>query len=239
MTILNTVEKTLFELVDIEVLENTNIKHNMYDIMVADDNSFCLSNGIISHNSAIGFFLNVRDISKSGAYPLRGIIMNTWDMKPADVLKNKELSELISVLGLDINNPDSVDNLTYASIATLTDADHDGIGHIAPLLIAFFYKFWPRLLSEKRVNITRSPIMISKKGKDIKTFFDYDGAHEFKQTSVGYDHRYIKGLGLLTESEYDTIINTPTFDTITVDAAEYFQIMFGNNADLRKEFMMR
>lgn len=194
---------------------------------------------IMEGDSALGFFLNVRDSSKSGAYPLRGVIMNTWDMKPADVLKNKELSELISVLGLDINNPDSVDNLTYSSIATLTDADHDGIGHIAPLLIAFFYKFWPRLLTEKKVNITRSPIMISKKGKDTKTFFDYDSASEFKQNSVGYDHRYIKGLGLLTENEYDVVINAPTFDTVTVDDASLFQVMFGGDADPRKEFMMR
>jgi len=91
-------------------------------------------------------------------------------MKPADVLKNKELSELVAILGLDINDANSVDNMTYRGVATLTDADHDGAGHITPLLIAFFYKFWPRLLSEKRIHITRSPIMISTNGKDVKWF---------------------------------------------------------------------
>ena len=193
---------------------------------------------LVEGDSAMGFLLKVRDANKLGAYPLRGVIMNTWDMKPAEVLKNKELGELIAILGLDINDPDSVDNMTYRGIATLTDADHDGAGHISPLLVAFFYKFWPRLLSEKRVHITRSPIMISTNGKDTKWFFTYEEANEFKQNSKGYTHRYIKGLGSLTEAEYDRVINNPTLDTVTVDDANFFKVMFGNDVALRKTFMM-
>jgi DNA gyrase/topoisomerase IV subunit B len=88
-------------------------------------------------------------------------------MKPADVLKNKELSELIAILGLDINDPNSVDHMNYQRVATLSDADVDG-AKIATLLVGFFYKFWPRLLTEHRIGITRSPIMISTNGKDEK-----------------------------------------------------------------------
>jgi len=194
---------------------------------------------IVEGDSAMGFLLKVRDPNKVGAYPLRGVIMNTWDMKPADVLKNKELSELISVLGLDITNPNSVDNMTYEHIATLTDADHDGIGHISPLLIAFFYKFWPRLLLEKKVKITRTPIMISTKGKDVKWFYTYEEASEFKSNNGGWKHRYIKGLGSLTEEEYSVIINEPTYDTVTVDDASIFQMMFGKDSQLRKNYMFQ
>ena len=194
---------------------------------------------IVEGDSAMGFLLKVRDPNKVGAYPLRGVIMNTWDMKPADVLKNKELSELISVLGLDITNPNSVDDMTYEHIATLTDADHDGIGHISPLLIAFFYKFWPRLLKEKKVKITRTPIMISTKGSDIKWFYTYEDANEFKTNNAGWKHRYIKGLGSLTEDEYDTIINKPVYDTVTVDDAGLFQMMFGKDSQPRKEYMFQ
>lgn len=192
---------------------------------------------IVEGDSAMGFLLKVRDPNKVGAYPLRGVIMNTWDMKPADVLKNKELSELISVLGLDITNPNSVDDMTYENIATLTDADHDGIGHISPLLIAFFYKFWPRLLNEKRVKITRTPIMISTKGKDVKWFYTYKEASEFKSAQDGWKHRYIKGLGSLQEDEYHTIINQPQYDVVTVDDANIFQMMFGKDSQLRKDYM--
>jgi DNA topoisomerase-2 len=193
---------------------------------------------IVEGDSAMGFLLKVRDANKVGAYPLRGVIMNTWDMKPADVLKNKELSELVAVLGLDINNPNSVDNINYESIATLTDADHDGIGHISPLLIAFFYKFWPRLLTEKRVKITRTPIMISTQGSEVKWFYTYEEAAAFKAEGKNWKHRYIKGLGSLTEEEYDTIINKPQYDTVTVDDASIFQMMFGKNSELRKQYMM-
>ena len=191
---------------------------------------------IVEGDSAMGFLLKVRDPDTVGAFPLRGVIMNTWDMKPAEVLKNKELSELVAVLGLDINDQDSVDNMTYKYIATLTDADHDGIGHISPLLIAFFYKFWPRLLLENRVQITRTPIMISTKDKTVKWFYTYEEAQEFKKNE-GWKHRYIKGLGSLTEDEYHVIINKPMYDTVTIDDASVFQMMFGKESSLRKEYM--
>lgn len=199
----------------------------------SDDATLALVEG----DSAMGFLIKVRDPKKIGAYPLRGVIMNTWDMKPADVLKNKELSELIAILGLNINDPNSVDDMSYQNVATLTDSDHDGSGHISPLIVAFLYKFWPRLFDEKRVKITRSPIMISTNGKNTKWFYTYEEANEFKKDCKGYNHRYIKGLGSLTESEYSKIINEPVFDTVTVDDASYFQMMFGSDAQLRKEFM--
>ena len=194
---------------------------------------------IVEGDSAMGFLLKVRDPNKVGAFPLRGVIMNTWDMKPADVLKNKELSELVAVLGLDINDPESVDNMAYKHVATLTDADHDGIGHISPLLIAFFYKFWPRLLTEHRVKITRTPIMISTFNNKVEWFYTYEEASEFKQGNSNWKHRYIKGLGSLTEEEYDVIINQPRYDTVSVDDAGLFQMMFGKDSNLRKEFMFQ
>ncbi len=208
-------------------------------------NRFDATLKIVEGDSAMGFLLKVRDPNKVGAFPLRGVIMNTWDMKPADVLKNKELSELVAILNLDINDPDSVDNMTYRYVATLTDADHDGIGHISPLLIAFFYKFWPRLLEEQRVKITRTPIMITEGGikggmkgdESWSTWsYTYEEANERKKRSDG-KHRYIKGLGSLREDEYDIIVNKPVYDIVTVDDVKYFQMMFGQDSKLRKEFM--
>lgn len=195
---------------------------------------------LVEGDSAMGFLLKVRDPSKIGAYPLRGVILNTWDMKPADVLKNKELGELVSILGLDINDPNSVDDMTYSGIATLTDADHDG-EKIAVLLIGFFYKFWPRLITEGRIHITRSPIMISTNKKDTKWFYSYRSAQEFKNSSEskGYTHRYIKGLGSLQEFEYDKVINQPVLDTITMDSPELMEMMLGSDSGKRKKFMMK
>ncbi len=189
-------------------------------------------------DSAIGFLLKVRDPKHVGGYPLRGVIMNTWNMKPADVLKNKELSELISILNLNINDPDSVDNMTYKNVAILTDADHDG-NHIAGLLVAFFYKYWPRLFSEQRIHMTRTPIMISSKSNKVEWFYSYNEAKGFKVSaaSSGFKHRYIKGLASLTEEEYHTIINKPVFSTINIDDDTKFEMMFGSDASLRKDWL--
>ena len=189
-------------------------------------------------DSAIGFLLKVRDPKTVGGFPLRGVVMNTWDMKPADALKNKELSELVAVLGLDINDPDSVDNMSYKHVATLSDADHDG-NHIAALLMAFFYKFWPRLFSEGRIHMTRTPIMISNKDKDVKWFYEYQAGKDFKANdkSKGYKHRYIKGLASLTEDEYHSIINSPVLSKIEIDDAAWFQVMMGSDSSPRKQWL--
>jgi DNA gyrase/topoisomerase IV subunit B len=187
-------------------------------------------------DSAMGFLLKVRDAKVTGGFPLRGVVMNVFDKKPADVLKNKELSELVAVLNLDINDPDSVDNMDYAKVATLADADHDG-NHISGLLLAFFYKFWPRLFTEGRIAITRTPIMISTKGKTTEWFYSYNEASAFKANNTGWHHRYIKGLASLTEPEYDVIINQPRFDLIEIDNHKWFEVMFGKDSAPRKQWL--
>jgi DNA topoisomerase-2 len=188
--------------------------------------------------SASGFCIKVRDPKMHGMYPLRGKVMNIWDMKASDVLKNKELSELVAVLGLNINDPSSAQFAHYKNIAILADADKDG-GHIAALLVTFFYKFWPKLLADGRIRITRTPIMISTKGKETSWFYTYKEAEEFKKdVTNGYAHRFIKGLGSLEESEYSVILNDPTMDQVTVDDEGLFEVMFGSDSSLRKKFML-
>ena len=190
-------------------------------------------------DSATGFFLSVRDPKMHGIYPLRGVIMNTWDLKPADVLKNKELSEVIAILGLNINEPNNLSNMTYQDIWTLADADVDG-NKISTLLIAFFYKFWPKLFEQGRVSMLKTPIMISsKKGQDDRWFYTYDEAEAFKtENGKTWSIRYIKGLGLLTEDEYSRILRQPVLYNISIDSPELFKMMFGSDSAPRKEYMM-
>lgn len=193
---------------------------------------------LVEGDSAASSFLEVRDPKTTGAYPLRGVIMNTWDMKPADVLKNKELSELIAILGLNVNDPKSCREISYKKVAIMCDADKDGY-HIASLLVAFFYKFWPKFVEDGLLSIVRSPIMISTSGKDVKWFYTYEEARSFKDTSKGYKHRYIKGLGSLETNEYSVIVNDPVLDVISVDDPSRFEMMFGKSSDARKEFMLK
>lgn len=193
---------------------------------------------LVEGDSAASSFIEVRDPQKSGAYPLRGVVMNTWDLKQAEVLKNKELSELVAVLGLDINEPKSYNDMSYKKVAIMCDADQDG-NHIATLLVAFFFKFWPNMVKEGLVSIVRSPIMISDNGKETKWFYSYNDARDFKDNAKGYKHRYIKGLGSLQEMEYRKIVNEPVLDIISVDKSDMFDMMFGKDAEKRKEYMMQ
>ena len=188
-------------------------------------------------DSAIAGMVASRDPAKVGGFPLRGVVPNTWNMSKVDVLKNKELSEIIAILGLNINDPDSVDSMYYKYVSTLTDADHDG-AHIATLLLAFFYKFWPRLFEEGRVSVTRSPIMIATDGKKSEWFYDYDSGEQFKLKNPKWKIRHIKGLASLEPEEYSKMLNSPKQDAVKVDDPHMFEMMFGVNSDLRKQYMM-
>ena len=94
---------SLFELVDIIEIEEYH-KCNMIDIEVEEDHTFILSNGLISHNSAAGNGIKVRDPKKHGFFPLRGMPMNTFGAKHKDILDNKELSNIMAILGLRFDN---------------------------------------------------------------------------------------------------------------------------------------
>lgn len=192
---------------------------------------------IVEGDSACSNIINVRNPEKTGAFPLRGVIPNTWDKKPVDVLQNKELSELIAILGLDVRDKDSWKDMTYGTVTIFTDADADGAGHISPLIVCFFYRFWPGLIENGKLSILLSPIQISSKGNKSEWSYDYESAEQFKAKQPTWDHRYIKGLAQLTEAEFDVVINKPKEQFVTVDDVDFMQIMF-EGGDHRKQFLM-
>lgn len=184
--------------------------------------------------SAIGYLLKVRNREKIGGLPLRGKVLNTWGMKANKILENAELSDIISSLNLELGVQD-ISGMYYNDIAIMTDADYDGIGSIFPLLLAFFYN-WKDLYKQQRVKFIKTPVVIATKGKDIKWFYSLDD-YENSKLGSSYNIRYIKGLGSLTEKEYGQIINDPVYDVVTVDDANGFELLFGNDADKRKAWM--
>lgn len=99
------IDKATFVLEDIVELEPTHRMHNMVDIQVEDDETFCFADGTVSHNSAIGYLLSTRDAQLQGGYPLRGKVMNTWGMSPSDMMKNRELFEICAITGLIVGEP--------------------------------------------------------------------------------------------------------------------------------------
>ena len=151
-------------------------------------------------------------------------------------MKNKELSELMSIIGLELGEP-PVD-LNYGQIGILADADFDG-DSIAALLVNFFSN-WKELFEEERILLIKSPIVIAKKGKSIKRFYDLKS---FADES--FDHswkiEYNKGLGSLSIDEYDLMINEPVTEVIEYDSGSNasLETAFGKNALPRKQWLMQ
>ena len=184
--------------------------------------------------SAIGQLLNVRDPKTVGGYPLRGKIMNVRGMKAIDIVQNKELSELMAVLNLQLGQ--KANQLAYGKIAILTDADTDG-AQIACLLANFFAN-WPELFHNGHVYRVETPLVVAKKGKQEKIFYTLD---EFKAAGLdGWATEYYKGLGSLDEDRYREVINNPRLIKITANDPkdmDWLDLAFGDDADARKEWL--
>lgn len=192
---------------------------------------------ITEGDSAGSGIISVRNSEKIGMLPLRGVIKNVWGEKAKAAYDNKELTELAAVLGLDFNDPESYKNRTYKNIGILTDSDVDG-GHILSLIVAMIVNYFPKLITEeKAIHIYRSPIIIATKGTKKKWFYTMDAAKAIKDEG-GWNIQYIKGIGTLENEELKEVINNPVIDIVTLSDPKVLELMFGPDADVRKEYMM-
>ena len=196
-----------------------------------EDRMLLLAEGL----SAIGQLVECRKSSeKIGGYPLKGKIMNVSGMKPVDIMKNKEIAELLSIIGLEFGKP-AID-LNYGKIVFMVDQDVDGNGHICSLLLNLFSN-WPELFTAGRIYQLVTPLYICKKGKEVKRFYSKE---EFDKADLkGYTIEYMKGLGSLSKEEYSLAINEPTLMQFkNSDSFESLTMAFAGSADDRKKWMM-
>lgn len=184
-------------------------------------------------DSAVGQFIECRNEETQGAFPLRGKPLNTWGMSFTDIIKNKELFELMAILNI---HPGDTSGMTYDNIGIMVDADVDG-GDILTLLLAFFSR-WPSLFTEKRIRYIRTPIVIAKVGREEKWFYSLDEFAPFRDKAK--DVRYIKGLGSLRKEDYDRVLGDQLkYDVIVLDDEykEVLELCFGDESDLRKDWV--
>ena len=116
---LNKSQENFFQIVDIVEISTKKRVINCIDLTIDEDESFVLSNGIVSHNSAMGSILQKRNPTKEGVYALKGKIKNARSL--SDLADNKEILELMQILNLDPHAPNS--NCPYQKIVIATDAD--------------------------------------------------------------------------------------------------------------------
>ena len=111
---------------------------------------------LVEGDSAGGSAKQARDRTIQAVMPLRGKILNTWEVDSAEVLASQEVYDIAIALGVDPGS-DNLSGLRYGRVCILADADSDG-AHIATLLCALFFKHFPALVNAGRVCIAMPPL---------------------------------------------------------------------------------
>ena len=97
--------------------------------------------------------------------PLRGKILNTWELDSTDILSSQEVHDISVALGIEPGTED-LSNLRYGKVCILADADSDGL-HIASLLIALFVRHFTALVEQGHVFVAMPPLYRIDVGKDV------------------------------------------------------------------------
>lgn len=229
------------ELLDIQSIQDKGLK-NVVDISVEGDESFTLTNGIISHNSAISGMGSVRDPDLHGGMGMRGKVLNVNGEVAKKVIDNKELADIMNCLGLIIGQKAKRDELRYGKVYLATDMDPDG-ANIAALLVNFFYSFWPELFDPNQapfIHVFQTPFIIADKGKVRKYWYAHDYAQFKPENYVGWSITRAKGLGTLTREDWEYSIKNPVAVPLLDDGKleEALDLIFNSKkTDERKEWI--
>ncbi|HUW99067.1 MAG TPA: DNA topoisomerase IV subunit B [Acidiferrobacter sp.] len=120
---------------------------------------------LVEGDSAGGSAKQARDRVFQAIMPLRGKILNTWEVESADVLASQEVHDIAVALGVDPGSA-SLAGLRYGKVCILADADSDG-AHIATLLCALFVRHFRPLVLAGRVHVAMPPLYRIDVGKDV------------------------------------------------------------------------
>jgi len=120
---------------------------------------------LVEGDSAGGSAKQARDRSFQAVMPLRGKILNTWEVEAADVLASQEVHDITTALGVDAGSAD-LSGLRYHKVCILADADSDG-AHIATLLCALFLRHFRPLVLAGHVCVAMPPLFRIDVGKNV------------------------------------------------------------------------
>lgn len=127
---------------------------------------------IVEGDSAGGSAKQARDKNFQAIMPIRGKILNTWEVSSDEVLASEEVHNIAIAIGVDPGS-DDLSELRYGKICILADADSDGL-HIATLLCALFVKHFPVLVEEGHLYVAMPPLYRVDISKDVHYALDDD-----------------------------------------------------------------
>lgn len=185
---------------------------------------------LVEGDSAGGSAKQARDREYQAIMPLKGKILNTWEVSSDEVLASQEVHDISVAIGID---PDSEDlsQLRYGKICILADADSDGL-HIATLLCALFVRHFSSLVKGGHVYVAMPPLYRIDLGKEVFYALDEEEKagvlDQLKRKKGKPNVQRFKGLGemnplQLRETTLDP--NTRRLVQLTVDADDVDQTL--------------
>ena len=182
---------------------------------------------LVEGDSAGGSAKQARDREYQAVLPLRGKILNTWEVDTAELLGSQEVNNISLAIGMDPGS-DDLSQLRYHKICILADADSDGL-HIATLICALFVRHFPSLIKAGHVFVAMPPLYRVDVGKQV--FYALDEAErqgvldriEAEKLTGKVTITRFKGLGEMDPKQLrDTTMSPDTrrLVRLTIDGAQ-------------------
>lgn len=173
---------------------------------------------LVEGDSAGGSAKQARDRHFQAIMPLRGKILNTWEVSPDTVLASEEIHNIAIAIGVDPDS-DDLSELRYEKICILADADSDGL-HIATLLCALFVKHFKAVVEAGHLFVAMPPLYRVDIGKEVAYALDNEELEAILQKNKGKKVQItrFKGLGEMdAEQLRDTTMNPDTRRLVQLD----------------------
>ena len=168
---------------------------------------------LVEGDSAGGSAKQARDRRFQAIMPLRGKILNTWDLESTDIIKSQEIKDLATAIG-SLPGDTDISNLRYGKICILADADSDGL-HIATLLCALFLRHYKNLVTSGKIFVSMPPLYRVDAAKEVFYALDESEKESIvnkikKQNSkIKIDIQRFKGLGEMNPSQLRETVMKP------------------------------